>query len=95
MYDGITYHNLPGRAIFALTSSRVLSKVVRRLGANTAGVGVCFQSERSWRKIFREAGYEVVSFTPDEPWPMSPIKRAALSIRRVRCGQFWLRPAAP
>jgi SAM-dependent methyltransferase len=92
MYDGSVLHNAPSHLIFGATSSRRLARVTRRFGANTAGVGVCFQSEASWRKIFDEAGFEVVSFTPDEVWPMSTVKRLGLMIRSVRCGQFWLAP---
>lgn len=92
MYDGVGPHNLPSHLVFTATSMRRLAPITRKLGANTAGVGVCFQSERSWRKIFGEAGYEIEQFTPGEPWPMATAKRLALSLRRVRVGHFWLRP---
>lgn len=91
MYDGVAFHNLPSHLIFTATSSARLARVTRRFGANTAGVGVCFQSRDSWRKLFAEAGLEVISYTADEPWPMSVVKRAGLMIRSVRCGHFWLR----
>ena len=81
MYDGAVVHNAPSHLIFAATSSRRLAGMTRRFGANTAGVGVCFQSERSWRRLFAEAGYEVESFTPDAYRPMSAAKRGALTIR--------------
>jgi hypothetical protein len=29
---------------------------------NTAGVGVCFQSQRAWQHIFAEAGFDMVAF---------------------------------
>lgn len=92
MYDGALHHNLPSRLVFALTSSRGLAPLTRRLGANTAGVGVCFQSERAWRDLVAGAGYQVVSFTPDERWPMSAAKRALLGLRAVRVGHLWLEP---
>jgi SAM-dependent methyltransferase len=94
MYDGWPYHNTPSHLIFNATSAQRLAGAMRRFGANTAGVGVCFQSEASWRKIFDEAGFEIVTFTPDETWPMSRAKRVGLMIKSVRCGHFWLRPAA-
>jgi SAM-dependent methyltransferase len=94
MYDGWPYHNAPSHLIFGATSTQRWAGAMRRLGANTAGVGVCFQSEASWRGIFEEAGLEVVSFTPDEEWQtMSRLKRAALMVRSIHCGHFWLRPA--
>jgi len=94
MYDGRLYHNMPSHLIFNTTSTRRLAPIMRRFGANTAGVGVCFQSETSWRKIFDEAVFEILSYTPDETWSMSRAKRVGLVIKSVRCGHFWLRPAA-
>jgi len=41
--------NAPSRLIFLLTSSKVLARVVKSMGANTAGVGVCFLSDREWQ----------------------------------------------
>ena len=93
MYDGWPYHNAPSHLIFRATSTQRWAGAMRRLGANTAGVGVCFQSEASWRRIFDEAGFEVVTFTPDEEWQMSRLKRAGLMVRSIHCGHFWLRPA--
>ncbi|WP_127572152.1 class I SAM-dependent methyltransferase [Georgenia faecalis] len=92
LYDGVAHHNAPGRLIFAATSMRRAAPLTRRLGANTAGVGVCFQSGAAWRELAADAGYAVESFTPDTPWAVSRPKRVGLTIRSVRCGHFWLRP---
>lgn len=46
LYDGYLVDSLPGRIIFNLTSSKAISGITQRLGANTAGVGVCFLSKK-------------------------------------------------
>ncbi|MFV0306517.1 MAG: class I SAM-dependent methyltransferase [Desertimonas sp.] len=92
LYEGPLGVNLPGRLIFGLTSMRVLAPLTGRLGANTAGVGVCFHSERAWRKIFEDAGYEVVVATPRRPWSVAWWKRLGLGVSSVRAGHFWLSP---
>jgi ubiquinone/menaquinone biosynthesis C-methylase UbiE len=55
--------DFPGHAIFALTSSKLLAPVVKRLGGNTAGVGACFRSHRAWMKLFHGIGLNVVNRT--------------------------------
>lgn len=92
-YEGLV-DDFPGRAIFAVTSLRRAAPLMRRLGANTAGVGVCFRSSRAWRRLFAAAGYELVAHTQDAdsvrvPW----YARAAFLIRRVPRGHYWLMPA--
>lgn len=42
--------------IYRLTRLRTLAPVVRRLGANTAGVGVLFASTRRLRRLFADSG---------------------------------------
>lgn len=60
-YNGLFHDELPSSLIHALSSSALLSPVVKRFGANTAGYGVCFHSESYWRKLFRENGLNVVN----------------------------------
>jgi SAM-dependent methyltransferase len=58
-YNGGLADDLPARLIYGLTSSRLLSPFARRMGANTAGYGVCFHSERFWKGLFLEVGLSV------------------------------------
>lgn len=60
-YNGLFHDESPSALIHALSSSAILSPVVKRLGANTAGFGVCFHSENFWRKLFGENGLKVVN----------------------------------
>lgn len=58
-YDGMMMDDLPGRLIYELTRSKTLSPFTARLGANTAGVGVCFHSAQAWRRLIESAGFSL------------------------------------
>lgn len=87
-YDGFI-DGFPSAAIFGLTSSRLLSPLTKRMGANTAGVGVCFLSHSKWVKLFKDAGLEF-TYTPETPSKLPAHIRAALLIKEVRRAHFWL-----
>lgn len=94
-YQGLLLDALPGWLIYEATSMRSLAALTRRLGANTAGVGVCFRSEQQWRAMIAATGYKIVDY--DEPdqwiWPLRWYWRVFLFLRRVRVGHYWLSPA--
>lgn len=91
LYNGSKIDDLPGRIIYGLTSQRRLAPLTARLGANTAGVGVCFHSERGWRELFARAGLSVNGFTPCYAMgAMTRWKRLALGLRETRVGMFEL-----
>jgi hypothetical protein len=91
-YLGWWFKDLPGRLIFELTSSRLLSSVIGKMGANTAGVGVCFLSQRQWFDTIDKAGYRLMEFAePDQwTWPLRLEWKAALHLRSIRTGHYWL-----
>ena len=91
-YEGIVFSDLPGRLIFAATSSKLLAPVTRRLGANTAGVGVAFRSRADWRRVLARVGLHSESPFEDFIWRTSFAKRALLHIAQVRAGHLWCRP---
>lgn len=82
----------PGRAIFALTSSIALAPFVKKLGANTAGVGVCFLSHRQWLETLE--GFPVLDYTPDAPWSFPWWRAVPLLLREVRCAHYWVGASA-
>lgn len=97
-YEGAVYHNLPSRIAFEITASRRLAKLTKKLGANTAGCGICFLSANAWRKEFERAGLTVAA----EDWePMrrftflSRLRLAAISARRVANVHYWLERSSP
>jgi ubiquinone/menaquinone biosynthesis C-methylase UbiE len=93
MYDGILFDRVPSRLIFELTSSKTLANFTHRMGANTAGIGVCFLSQRHWRTVISQHPLMIDRYT-DEPVKTSIplIQRITLHMRNVSKGHFWLRP---
>lgn len=91
MYDGLILDSLPSHIIYHLTSTKRLAPLVRRFGANTAGVGVCFRSRRGWSAIICNAGMEVIRYSESPPWPIRPSHRLLLHMGNIRGGHFWLK----
>lgn len=92
MYNGLFFDGLPGRLIFQATASRAFAPVARKLGANTAGCGVCFLSRRQWEQEARRAGLRVASYVDGFPKTLSWVKKAALNVGSVHHGHFFLAP---
>lgn len=94
IFEGWVLKSLPGRVIYHLTAARSISKAIRMMGANTAGVGVCFRSMPEWQQVIGSAGLAVDSYVePDNwIWPQRPAWKYLLHLRRICVGHFWLRP---
>jgi SAM-dependent methyltransferase len=92
IYTGWVINSLPGRMIYQLTSNKMIAVLTRKLGANTAGVGVCFLSRGQWLASIKDAGLQVLAYTePDKwVWPLKLEWRIFLHIKHVRVGHFWL-----
>lgn len=56
IWDGRFVDTLAGRLLYHATSSRILAPISRRLGANTAGTGVCYLSDRLLVRLLSQAG---------------------------------------
>jgi len=95
MFDGILVDKAPGRIIYALTTIRWLSVLTRLGGANTGGVGVCFQSERQWRENFNRAGLAIESFHRHDAFERTALRNIiqgiVLHLRPMAAAHFWLR----
>jgi SAM-dependent methyltransferase len=90
MYDGWLIDNAPGWIIYQATSSRSLAGLARMGGANTAGIGVCFQSHESWRTLLGRAGIGVVDYNPEDYlWKIPLHHTLLLHIGSIRNGHFW------
>lgn len=92
LIEGLLVRDLPSWLVYQVTSSTLLAPLVRRLGANTAGTGVCFLTERQWRGVFGRAGYDVAQYIPYWAWQLSRVKCLVLHIKTMRNGLFWLAP---
>lgn len=92
IYQGWLTEDLPGWLIYQATALRSLAGLTKRLGANTAGVGVCFHSLPTWRQIVAEAGLRVADYAEPDTWvwPVPWWYRPALTLRRISTGHAWL-----
>ena len=45
------------------------------MGANSAGNGVCFQSEKMWRELIVKSGLDIAVFERGPVYPMKVIKQ--------------------
>jgi SAM-dependent methyltransferase len=92
MYEGYIFPRLPGWTIYHLTATRAIAPFVRAMGANTAGVGVCFRSSGEWRRLTNEAGLRIADYAePDDwIWPQKLAWRILLHLRSIRVGHMWL-----
>ncbi len=73
-----------------ITSSRLLAPFVKKMGGNTAGVGICFLGEKQWNDQFNKSGFTVLSLKKFKYWHLNPIKKALLTIRNVGEGLYIL-----
>jgi hypothetical protein len=91
MYDGIIFKSLPSYLIFYLTSSKTLAPLIKKMGANTAGCGVCFLSKKQWDKTFEKASLNVSKYTDFDKWGgITIMRRLFLHLGPIRTGHFWL-----
>jgi hypothetical protein len=91
--DGRFVPNLPGRIVFELTARRSLARFVRRLGANTAGTGVCFNARSAWYADLSATGFSVERYR-ERTWSgtLSRFKRTLLTLERWRGAHLWATP---
>lgn len=91
IYEGIASQALPGWLIYQLTSSRLLASLTARLGANTAGVGVCFLSPKQITSDAASAGLKLLRYRPGPLKRVPNLQRAALLVRSTHHGHFLFR----
>lgn len=83
------------RLMYQLTASRTLAPIVKRFGANTAGVGVCFLEEKSWFDNLNAVGLRVLELSREYvEWGLQEsLKRRAIKrmllLRSFYRGLFW------
>lgn len=86
-YEGALLQELPSQMIFHLTSSKALAPITEKLGANTAGVGVCFHSASFWQQQLTQAGF--INITQQHCYDfgtLSTLKRVGLTLKHQRVG---------
>jgi ubiquinone/menaquinone biosynthesis C-methylase UbiE len=86
--DGLFGETVCSFIINRVTSSKIFAPIVKKMGGNTAGVGICFLGERQWSKQFLLAGLHIEKITKFAKWSLNPIKKVALTIKSIRAGIF-------
>ncbi len=67
-YNGMFGSDITGQIIYQLTKLKCIEKFTRFLGANTAGEGVRFRSNKSWNKLFQNLGLIKIAEAADPNW---------------------------
>jgi len=92
MYNGILFDSLPSKLIYRITSLQSIQRWTKKMGANTAGVGVSFLSKKMWMKlfssIFGEANISVVDF---HFWKFPLVRKIFLHIKNIHMSLFWIK----
>jgi SAM-dependent methyltransferase len=86
--DGLFGETVCSFIINRVTSSKIFAPIVKKMGGNTAGVGICFLGERQWSKQFLLAGLRIEKITKFAKWSLNPIKKIALTIKSIRARIF-------
>jgi len=90
MYNGLIIDGLPSRLIFNLTSNKTIAGFTKKMGANTAGIGVCFLSQKQWVEQLNHTSLNLLKYSDDDKWGI-PLKwQIFLHVGNIRCGHFWL-----
>ena len=90
MYNSMIGSDTPSRLVFELTACRnpLIIKAIKSR-ANTAGVGVCFHSEKGWEDMFKRCGFEdKCERDYGYYWTTSIARRLAMNIKDIRHGHF-------
>jgi Methyltransferase domain len=90
MYNGLLFDGLPSRVIFTLTSNQTISGAIKKMGANTAGVGVCFLSQKEWMETVGKTSLKLLKYSDDDKWFVPIQWKVFLHVGNIRCGHFWL-----
>jgi SAM-dependent methyltransferase len=99
-FEGYLGSNLPSHLIYAITSIRWRWFVRLSQGwFNTAGVGVCFQSQQVWQRIFVETGFDLIAFQRGLVWwwlrrSLRGLVIHLLFVKSISHGHFFLKPRA-
>ena len=80
--DGIFLDYLPSFLIYSFTSMKnpAVVRVMRKLGAASSGVGVCFQSEKMWKERLEKCGFRIEWVDKSPQMKMSALKKRLLFI---------------
>ncbi|MDB2668338.1 class I SAM-dependent methyltransferase [Alphaproteobacteria bacterium] len=97
IYDPLFGRDLSGRLIYYFTRSKIFEKIFRRLGANTAGEGVSFNSDKEWEAIMTESGLSIEQKIDNLDWSNQQklYEKLVFLIQRRYQRVYYLRKSRP
>ena len=92
MYNGIIFDSLPSKLIYHITSLQSIKLLAKKMGANTAGVGVSFLSKKMWVELFSTIfGEENLSRVDFHFWEVPLVRKIFLHIKNIHMSLFWIK----
>jgi ubiquinone/menaquinone biosynthesis C-methylase UbiE len=88
--EGLVGETICSFVINRVTSSKIFAPIVKKMGGNTAGVGICFLGEQQWLKQFLRSGLRNENVVKFAEWELNYIKKFLLTIKNIRVGIFVL-----
>lgn len=67
--NGFLFDDMSCRILYAVTTCRnaVVKKMLFKLGAHSAGVGVCMLSQGMWKNLLTETGFKMIEMRTTQP----------------------------
>ncbi len=93
IWNGRFIDGLASRLLYHATSSRLVAPISRRLGANTAGTGVCYLSDRLLVRLLRQAGLSVQTQQTLGALRFAWYIRYPTLLRNAQSVHYWCGPA--
>jgi ubiquinone/menaquinone biosynthesis C-methylase UbiE len=95
-YNGLLGDTSASKMIYRFTKCQIpfLVKIFRKMGAESAGTGVCFLSKKMFLKLFHYAGFEIETLSEPLPTKMKWYRHIGLLLKTwndgctivVKCG---------
>lgn len=84
--DGFLWDQASCRILYFLTTTKnpLVVKLCKKMGSNSAGVGVCMLSRKMWHRLVNSAGMEIVDSIDSEPDELGVLKRVCLVNKSYR-----------
>jgi len=83
-YNGIIYDKSTSKIIYTLTSNKIpfMTNIIKKFGAHSAGVGVCFLSKKMWVDVLTNNGFMIDCLEETIPMKVEWYKKLFLLINK-------------
>lgn len=85
-YNGMVYDKSTSGIIYGLTGCSIpaIVKICKKLGAESAGVGVCFLSKKMWIKNIEEGGFKIEGIKENQKGlKLKTYKKILLCVKKI------------